>query len=287
MNTLFVLVAGATGNQGGAVAKHLYAKGVKVRVLTRNGNSPVAEKLRQTGAEIAVGDMNDRASLERALSGVNAVFSVQDFWAKGVGYKGEVQQGINLANAALDAGVAHFVQSGMAQGAKIEGIEHFESKKAICNHIESIGLPYTVVGTVYFMDNFLDSKRGGSMTFPTLSGTLKPTTRMHMLCVDDLGAIVANIFMHRDRYLNQHIDIASDCLTVPQMKEIYERSSGQRPRSWSLPAWVLRLLSKDFARQLVWQNNTGWSFSIEPSSAIHPTLCSFEQFIRKHHIQNL
>jgi uncharacterized protein YbjT (DUF2867 family) len=287
VSALHVLVTGATGKQGGAVAKHLLAQGVTVRALTRNANSPRAEQLRYAGAELAVGDMNDRTALDRALQGVNAVFAVQNFWAKGVGYEGEVQQGIHLADAALQAGVSHFVQSGMAHGTHIEGIKHFESKRAICEHVKAIGLPHTVVGTVYFMDNFIDPKRGGSMSFPTLSGTLKPSTTMHMLAVDDLGAIVAHLLTHRDHYLGQYIDIASDCLTVPEMKNIYTRVTGLQAKSWSLPAWVLRLFNKDFAKQLVWQNDPGWSFSLQPSKAMWPQLCSFEQFIRRHQIQNL
>jgi uncharacterized protein YbjT (DUF2867 family) len=187
MNVLQVLVTGATRNQGGAVTRHLRAKGFEVRALTRDGNSPASQRLRQAGVQVAEGDMNDPASLDRALVGVNAVFSVQDFWAKGVGYRGEVQQGMHLADAAKRANVSHFVQSGMAHGKHIDGIEHFESKQAIVAHIQAIALPHTVVGTVYFMDNVLEPKRGGGMTFPTLSGTLKPTTPMHMLALDDLG----------------------------------------------------------------------------------------------------
>jgi uncharacterized protein YbjT (DUF2867 family) len=287
MSTPFVLVTGATGQQGGAVIRHLLGQGVKVRALSRDSHSAASLRLRQAGVEVVTADMNDPDSLDRALDGVNAVFAVQDFWAKGVGFEGEVQQGINLANAALKAGVSHFVQSGMAQSGNIEGIEHFESKQAICDHIKAIGLPYTVVGTVYFMDNFLNPQRGGAMSFPTLSGSLKPKTKMHMLALDDLGAIVAHILLHRDRYLNRHIDIASDCLTVAQMKEIYERVAGKRSKQWALPAWVLRLLNKDFAKQLAWQNDQGWSFSVEPSRQIHPDLCSFEQFVRLHQIRNL
>jgi uncharacterized protein YbjT (DUF2867 family) len=199
MNDLQVLVTGATGNQGGAVTRHLMAKGFEVRALTRHGNSPASQRLRQAGVQVAEGDMNDPASLDRALVGVNAVFSVQDFWAKGVGCRGEVQQGMHLADAAKRANVSHFVQSGMAHGKHIDGIEHFESKQAIVAHIQAIALPHTVVGTVYFMDNLLDPKRGGGMTFPTLSGTLKPTTPMHMLALDDLGVMVAHIVAHPDR----------------------------------------------------------------------------------------
>jgi uncharacterized protein YbjT (DUF2867 family) len=71
-----VLVSGATGNQGGAVTKHLLAKGIKVRALSRNINSPAAEKLRQAGAELAQGDLNIPTSLIEALQDVDAVFAV-------------------------------------------------------------------------------------------------------------------------------------------------------------------------------------------------------------------
>jgi hypothetical protein len=87
--------------------------------------------------------------------------------------------------------------------------------------------------------------------------------------------------------LNQYIDIASDCLTVPQMKEIYRRTAGKQAKSWALPHWALRWFNKDFAKQLAWQNEVGWSFSLEPSRLIRPKLSSFEQFIRQHQIHNL
>lgn len=175
----------------------------------------------------------------------------------------------------------------MAQGTRIDGIEHFESKRAICDHVKKIGLPYTVIGTVYSMDNFLDPKRGGAMTFPTLSGTLKKNTKMHMLALDDLGAIATHIITNRERFLGKYIDVESDCLIVSEMMRVYERVSGKTPKSWSLPAWALRLFNKDFAMQLAWQNDLGWSFSLEPSRSMNPALTSFEQFISKHRIQNL
>ncbi len=282
-----VLVTGATGQHGGAVARQLLKDNFVVRALTRNTAAPAAQRLQAAGAQLAAGDMTDRASLDHALAGVQGVFAVQDFWARGVGAAGEVAQGKNLADAAKAAGVTHFVQSGMARGAHIERVAHFVSKKTIAAYVRDIGLPHTVVGTVYFMDNLLDAKRGGAMTFPTLSGTLGNDRPMHMLAVDDLGAIVARIFAQPDRFMGQYVDIASDLLTVADMKAAYSRVTGDKPRHWKLPHWLLRLANRDFAAQLAWQRDVGWTFSPDAARAIYPGLTPFETFVRQRAVRGL
>jgi len=65
-----VLVTGATGRQGGAVARHMLAKGWRLRALTRNPNSYAAKQLTGAGVELVKGDLDDPASLERAARGV-------------------------------------------------------------------------------------------------------------------------------------------------------------------------------------------------------------------------
>ena len=121
-----VLVTGATGRQGGAVARHMLAKGWRLRTLTRNPNSYAAKQLAGQGAELVKGDLDDAASLERAARGVYGIYSVQDFWT--VGAKREVQQGKNLADAAKKAGVEHFVYSSAGGAERNSGITHFETK---------------------------------------------------------------------------------------------------------------------------------------------------------------
>ncbi|MEH2270147.1 MAG: NmrA family NAD(P)-binding protein [Nostoc sp.] len=65
-----ILVTGATGNQGGAVARHLLKRGnFKVRAFVRDPNKSAAHALQQAGAELVAGDFRDRASLDRALQG--------------------------------------------------------------------------------------------------------------------------------------------------------------------------------------------------------------------------
>jgi len=111
-----ILVSGATGQQGGAVARSLLGCGIGVRALTRDPEKPEAKELVDLGAEVASGDLEDRSSIERVLDGVHGVFSVQQSWETGV--EGEVRQGVLLADAAKAAGVDHYVYSsvGSAQG---------------------------------------------------------------------------------------------------------------------------------------------------------------------------
>ena len=75
-NRLSVLVTGATGNQGGALARLLLSRGHRVRGSTRKPESAAARKLQALGAEIATGDMEDRGSLAHAASGMDAFFCV-------------------------------------------------------------------------------------------------------------------------------------------------------------------------------------------------------------------
>ncbi|MEA2462544.1 MAG: hypothetical protein QOJ98_291, partial [Acidobacteriota bacterium] len=109
MNRKKILVVGATGAQGGSVARNLLARGrFDVRALTRNANSPAAQELRALGAEIVQGDLDDPASIRVAVEGCYGVFGVTNFWEH---FQREAEQGRNLVAAVADAGVQHFVFS--------------------------------------------------------------------------------------------------------------------------------------------------------------------------------
>src|SRR5258708_4525330 len=119
-----ILITGATGRQGGAVIRHLLSKERRLRALTRQPESGAALALARQGIDVVQGDLEDPASLERAMRGVQGVYSVQDFWA--VGARREIQQGKNLADAAKKAGVEHFVYSSVGGADRNSGIGHWE-----------------------------------------------------------------------------------------------------------------------------------------------------------------
>lgn len=94
----FVLVTGATGNQGGALTEALLAKGHRVRALTRKLDGAPAARLRSRGVEVVAGSFDDPKSLETAATGVDAVFALSTPFEGGT--EAKIAQGKALADAA-------------------------------------------------------------------------------------------------------------------------------------------------------------------------------------------
>jgi uncharacterized protein YbjT (DUF2867 family) len=100
------LIVGATGQQGGNVVKALCSStrhDVMLRAMTRNPQSPAISSLRAQGIEIVKADLGDNASLQAALRGCDAAYLVTDFRGPG-DVQGEIEQGKNFTDAALQAG---------------------------------------------------------------------------------------------------------------------------------------------------------------------------------------
>jgi uncharacterized protein YbjT (DUF2867 family) len=144
-----VAVVGATGQQGGATARALLSAGVSVRALVRDPQKPAAQALAAAGAQLAVADFDDPASVQTAFDGVARVFAMTTM-SSGRGTQGEVNDGILLADAVKAAGVEHLVYSSVGGAERHTGIPHFESKRRVEEHIESLGLPATFVRQTFF-----------------------------------------------------------------------------------------------------------------------------------------
>src|SRR3989442_14691537 len=107
-----ILVTGATGQQGGAVARELLARKHTVRAMTRKPDSDAAKALTRQGAEVVKGDLNDAESLRRALQGAWGVFAVQNNRVAGV--EGEEAQGKRMAELAGQPAVQDHVDNSVS-----------------------------------------------------------------------------------------------------------------------------------------------------------------------------
>lgn len=222
-NQKTILVIGATGHQGGAVARHLLQrKNFSVLAFVQDPNSPAAEALKQAGAELFQGDLNDSTSIESAMQGAYGVFSVQGLKD---GLQTEIAQGKAVADAAKKAGVQHFVYSSVGSAERKTGIPHFESKFQIEEHIRSLNLPYTILRPVFFYFNYNRMRpmiEKGTLTMP-----LKPETKLQQLCEDDYGRIVAEVFEQPKTFLKRQFDVASVEMTMLETAATFGRVLGK------------------------------------------------------------
>ena len=143
---LSVLVSGATGQQGGALAWVLLDNGHRVRAFVRRPDSQEAKELERLGAELAEGDFEEPSTIEQAARGMDAVYVVATPFEAGM--EAETRHGIAAADAAKTAGVGHLVYSSVGGADQDTGIPHFDSKREVEEHIEGLGIPYTIVAPV-------------------------------------------------------------------------------------------------------------------------------------------
>ena len=111
-----IAVTGATGRQGGAVARHLLAGGWQVRALTPTPENEPARKLAALGAEVIRADMADPRTLTDAFHDLYGVYSVQNTMISGA--EAEIRQGKNVANAAKQVSVHHVVYGSAGLGCR-------------------------------------------------------------------------------------------------------------------------------------------------------------------------
>jgi uncharacterized protein YbjT (DUF2867 family) len=275
-----ILVTGATGQQGGAVLRHLRTRGFAVRALTRDMHSPAARTLAARGIGVIQGNFDDRASLERALDGAYGAYAVQTPWQSG-GVEGEVRQGIAFADAAKAAGIQHLVYSSVGSADRQTGIPHFESKYQIEEHIRAIGLPHTILRPVFLMENFL-SNRDTIVVSGTLAEPLMPATPLQMVAVDDIGAFAALAFAEPEQWIGRAIELAGDELTMPQAAERFGRVIGRPVQYVQVPMAEFRRTSgEEQATMFTWFNQVGYGADLPTLRAIYPALTSLEQWLRR------
>ncbi len=259
-----VLVTGATGQQGGAVARILLKKGHRVRAFTRKSDSPAARQLERLGVELAMGNFDDRASIDRAAEGVDAVYAMATSYEAGT--EAETRQGITLVDAVKAADVGHLIYSSVASADQNTGIPHFDSKYKIEQHIRSIDIPHTIIGPVYFFENIFAPWAGLDVKEGTLAQAMPAGRALQQVALEDIAGFAALVLENRERFLGKRIDIASDELTFPRVAEILSTVLESKIQYAEFPLEDLRAQNEDFAIMYEWFDQVGYSVDI---NALH------------------
>jgi uncharacterized protein YbjT (DUF2867 family) len=272
-----ILVAGATGQQGGAVARHLRAGGFAVRALTRDPEADKAQPLKVAGVELVKGDLTDRASVDAALRGIDGVFSVATPFEAGL--DAEIAQGKTLGDAAKAAGVKHYVYSSVGGADRDSKVPHFESKWAIENHLRALGLPLTIVRPVFFFENF-----GGWAMQPagdghTLAMPLSPDRPLQAVAVDDIGAFVALAFADPTGWIGMEFELAGDERTLPEYSAAIAGAIGAPVDYVQVPWEALRAENEDFFRMYDFFEREGYQADLGALRAQYPGLHTFASWL--------
>jgi uncharacterized protein YbjT (DUF2867 family) len=276
-----VVVTGATGRQGGAVARRLLAGGGRVRAVTRSPASRPARLLAALGAELVRADMADLDEMRKACAGAQGVFSVQN--AMSSGEQDELAQGKNVADAAAHCGVEHLVYGSAGPGAPGTGVAAWDVKLDVAEHARRIGLPLTVLRPMAFMELMTDKDLYPAVAawhlMPRIVGSDRP---IPWLSAEDLGAIAARAFEEPSSYIGLDVGLAADVRTLGECREIWRRVTTKTPRRFPMPVWLFeRFVGPDLTRMWRWLATHDIAVDVAATRAHHPSAMTVEQFLRR------
>jgi uncharacterized protein YbjT (DUF2867 family) len=278
-----ITLAGATGRLR-ALAPLLLARGHRVRVVTRETGSLLANQLRADGAEIWRGDFDEPRTLVRAAAGADAFFAAGT--AHRAGPAGEVRHGIAAADAAKASGVAHFVYlSGSGAGADT-GVPVFDAKGAVEARIGSLALAYTIVAPVYFMENLFNPWNLRALSAGMLPSPVDADRPVQQVAIANVAAFAALVLEHPGDFVGQRVEIASDELTAADAALALSRVAGRR---FAAQRVERDSLSDGLVRLFGWLERVGDHVDIGGLHARYPAVgwLSFERWAERQDWQAL
>ena len=303
-----ITVFGATGAQGGGVARAILADSnspFSVRAVTRDINSDKAKELAQLGAELVVADIDDAASVEKALQGAYGAFFVTFFWAHFSAEK-ETSEVAIFVDAARKADLKHVVWSTLEDTRTyvplsddrmptLHGkykVPHFDGKGEADRLFAEAGIPTTYLLASFYWDNFihfgLGPKRGedGSLALTLPIGDSK----MAGIAAEDIGKCAYGIFKAGTGMVGKRIGVSGDQLTGTEMSTAIGAALGEMTAYNKIPAATFRSFGFPGADDLgnmfqfydEFEGELNKTRDVAMSKQLNPDLMNFEQWLKKY-----
>lgn len=306
-NKKIIAVLGATGAQGGGLVHAILNDKnnvFKARAITRNANSDKAKELARLGVEVVEADVEDKESLKNAFKGVYGAFCVTFFWEHFSTEK-EKQHAKNMAEAAGEVGVQHVIWSTLEDTRKwisinddrmptLQGVykvPHFDAKGESNIYFKNSGVPYTLLYTSFYWENFIYFGMGpqkgpdGKYAITLPMGDKK----LPGISAQDIGKSAYGIFKAGDRYKNQSIAIAGEHLTGKQMADGFSKHLNIEVGYNAVPPEVYRSFdfpgADDLGNMFQFKADFEEEFcgprDIEKSKELNPELLNFNSWLEQ------
>ncbi len=304
-DTKIIAVTGATGAQGGGLARAILADDsgeFAVRAITRNIESDKARALAAAGAEVVAADLDDVASLERAFEGAWGAFCLTNFWEHFSPEK-EAQQAANLAQAARQAGVRHAIWSTLEDTRNWVPLDdermptlmdnykvpHFDAKGAANQVFIDQGVPTTFLLTSFYWENFIHFGMGPQKGPDGIYGITMPMgdKKLPGMAVEDIGRCAFGIFKQGEAMVGETVGIAGEHLTGSEMAAALTDALGFEVRYNDVPPEVYRGFdfpgAEDLGNMFQFNRDFDGDFcaarSIERSRELNPQLQTFAEWL--------
>jgi uncharacterized protein YbjT (DUF2867 family) len=186
------------------------------------------------------------------------------------GVDAETAQGVALIDAAVAAGVDHFVYNSVASADKATGIPHFDSKYRVEQHLVESGLRWSIVAPVYFMENLLFPDSLNALKGGTYAIALPADLGLQQIAVEDIGAFSAHVLANPDEFAGTRIEIAGDDLSSQESADALASALGRPVSVFEVPMEGIRSFSEDLAAMFEWFISTGYTIDIEGLRASYP-----------------
>lgn len=303
-----ITVFGATGAQGGGLARAILAdkdRPFSVRAVTRDKDSEKAKELASLGAELVVADLEDPASVEKALEGAYGAFFVTFFWAH-FSVEREMKEAAMYAEAAKKAGLKHVIWSTLEDSRNLVPLDddrmptlqgkykvpHFDGKGESDKFFRESGVPTTYLLASFYWDNFIyfgaGPKRGEdgvlALTLPI------GDSKMAGIAAEDIGKCAYGIFKKGPEMAGKRIGIAGEHLTGNEMAEALTRALGEKVVYNKVPASVYRGFGFPGAHELgnmfqlydEFADEMNKTRDVEQSRKLNPELMNFQQWLERY-----
>ncbi|MEO3889990.1 SDR family oxidoreductase [Nonomuraea sp. B5E05] len=254
-----VLITGATGTVSTALMNALEGAEVGLRALVRDESR--AHGLRERGAEVVVGDLDDARSLPPAFEGVH------DLWLLTPNGPRAPENSMNAVWAARQAGVERVVRLSVV-GAAPDAPNRSGRLHALSDQeIERCGLRWTILRPHWFMQNLLNE--AGSIAATGAFSLNMASARVGMIDIRDIAECAARVLLDGpDRHHGQTYTLTGPrSLTFDEVAEALSRALGRpiayQPVSddakretllgYGVPRWIVDML-QEYAQAYV----SGW-----------------------------
>ena len=301
-----ITVFGATGSQGGGLARAILDDpdgGFAVRAVTRHVDSDKARALAAAGAEVVAADLDDAASVERAMHGAYGAYCVTNFWEHFSPEK-ELAQARNLAQAAKAAGVQHVIWSTLedtrrqvplddARMPTLMGrykVPHFDAKGEANAFFREAGVPTTFLLTSFYWDNLIhfgmEPKPGpdGVLQFVLPMGDAK----LPGIAAEDIGRSAYGIFKAGPGLAGRTVGIAGEHLSGAEMAAALTAALGREVRHAAVTPEQFRGFgfpgADDLGNMFQYNRDFAEDFraprDVDATRRLNPRLQSFAQWLQ-------